>query len=244
MKQRRIKKLVKGHLNAKGVDGQDVYTDKDAKEERLLQLMGKSVDNPGLNLTDAQLLDVLLDADADLTLHKDDFAPFDAREQKDTDGDNIGDNKEIHDAAALISDKTADLTDLFAIIQDHTGNITLNAIIAAENEIAGAGLTDNTYNTARDAMNALNEHIELFDAGVAEVTALWNSIKDLVPTANVSYDAKNVTVSYDEAEGDFLNITNGVGAAAPLDIAAEKVLRDDLQARFDPPAMVDPNPNT
>lgn len=95
MKQRRIKKLVKGHLNSKDAAGEPVYTDDDAKEERLLQLMGKSVANPGLNLTDVQLLAVLLDADADSAAHKDDFAPFDAREQVDTDDDNIGDNRDI-----------------------------------------------------------------------------------------------------------------------------------------------------
>ncbi len=91
-KQRRIKKLVKGHLNSKDASGADVHAD---KEERLLQLMGKSTANVGSNLTDAQLLAVLLDADNDSASHKDDIAPFDAREQVDTDGDGIGDNRDI-----------------------------------------------------------------------------------------------------------------------------------------------------
>lgn len=95
MKKRRIKKLVKGHLNSKDAAGDAVYADDAAKEERLLQLMGKSSANPGSNLSDVQLLAVLLDADADSAAHKDDFAPFDAREQVDSDDDNIGDNRDI-----------------------------------------------------------------------------------------------------------------------------------------------------
>lgn len=92
MKQRRIKKLVKGHLTAKDQDGGELIVD---KVERELQLRGKSVSNPLSNLDEAQLLAVLLDADDDSVQHNDDFAPFDAREQVDTDGDNIGDNRDI-----------------------------------------------------------------------------------------------------------------------------------------------------
>jgi len=242
-KQRRIKKLVKGHLNSKDVTGADIHAD---KEERLLQLMGKSTANPGNNLSDAQLLAVLLDADADSAAHKDDFAPFDARETADSDSDGKGDNKEIHDVAALIATKTATLTSLFNVditshAQTPNGVVDL-AIAAAEAEVAGAGLTDGTYEAAEATMDALNEQIAQYDAGSAEITALWNSIKDLVPTAGVSYDAKDVTVSHSEAEGNFLNITDGIGAAAPLDIDAQKLLRNALQGRFD--ALVDPDPLT
>lgn len=239
MKQRRIKKLVKGHLSSKGVDGQDVYADKKARLAVLDEM------------DSATLLDTLIGAgvgkgDGDAAAFADDFAPFDARETADSDSDGKGDNKQIHDAAALIATKTATLTSLFNVditshAQTPNGVVDL-AIAAAEAEVGGAGLTDGTYEAAEATMDALNEHIAQYDAGSAEITALWNSIKDLVPTANVSYDAKDVTVSHTEAGANFLNITNGVGAAAPLDIAAQKVLRDALQGRFD--ALVDPDPLT
>ena len=88
MKQRRIKKLVKGHLSSKGVDGQDVYADKKARLAVLDEM------------DSATLLDTLIGAgvgkgDGDTAAFADDFAPFDAREQVDTDGDNIGDNRDI-----------------------------------------------------------------------------------------------------------------------------------------------------
>lgn len=239
MKQRRIKKLVKGHLNAKAVDGQDVYADKKARLAALEQM------------DSATLLDTLIGAgvnkgDGDAATFANDFAPFDARETADTDGDGKGDNKEIHDAAALIDTKATTLTNLFTVdINSHTmtpGGVVDLAVKAAEDEVGGAGLTDGTYEAAEAAMGALNELIDQFDAGAAEVSSLWDSIKDLVPTANVSYDAKDVTVSHAEAEANFLNITNGPGAVNGLDIDAEKVLRDALQGRFD--ALVDPDPNT
>lgn len=57
MKQRRIKKLVKQHLNAKQVNGQPLYADKAAKLARAKEMKE--------DLTEEQLLVTLLDPDAD-----------------------------------------------------------------------------------------------------------------------------------------------------------------------------------
>lgn len=56
MKQRRIKKLVKQHLNAKQANGQPLYADRDAKLTRAAAMK---------ELTEEQLLVTLLDPDAD-----------------------------------------------------------------------------------------------------------------------------------------------------------------------------------
>lgn len=214
-KQRRIKKLVKGHLNSKDVAGADVHAD---KEERLLQLMGKSTAFPGSNLSDAQLLAVLLDADADSAAHKDDFAPFDAREQLDADDNNIGDNKQIHEADAALEAKRVELDQLFADIQVQTAPAgPIDAIVSdAETKNQAGTLTLEEYNAAYAALDIPGQLIIDFEAGEAEVTTIWNSVKDLAPTPNVEYDGKLVTVSRTDAEANFTHIT------ATLDLQAEK----------------------
>lgn len=214
-KQRRIKKLVKGHLNSKDVTGADVHAD---KEERLLQLMGKSTANPGNNLTDAQLLAVLLDADADSASHKDDFAPFDARETADTDGDGIGNNKDIHDADVALAAKQVVLDQLFLDIQTQTAAAgPIDTIVSdAETKNTAGTLTLEEYNAAYAALDIPGQLIADFEAGEAEVTTIWNSVKDLVPTPNVEYDGKLVTNSHTDANAAFTHIT------VTLDLQAEK----------------------
>ena len=97
-KRKRIKKLVKGSLTQKKVDGDDLYAAGTVRKARSDALDA---------MTNAQLITALgianpgkanetinIDGDSD-TSFKTDFAPFDAAEQKDTDGDGIGDNRDI-----------------------------------------------------------------------------------------------------------------------------------------------------
>lgn len=105
-KQRRIKKLVKGHLNKFEANGEATYNDgvtltevsPSAQQSALesLNLLNDSNLATALGITNAgnPLLEAI-DIDADGASHKDDFAPFDARELVDTDGDGIGDNRDI-----------------------------------------------------------------------------------------------------------------------------------------------------
>lgn len=91
-KQRRIKKLVKGHLNSKGADGEPIYTTAQQKIDRLAVLDDIAQTNA------TQLLEALTGTtggDADGVAFAADAFPFDARESRDTDNDGIGDNRDI-----------------------------------------------------------------------------------------------------------------------------------------------------
>ena len=97
MKQRRIKKLVKGHLNKIDESGNFVYATKQQKIDRLAVLDESSNQDliTELGITFPGTINEAIDIDADGASHDDDFAPFDAREQVDTDNDGIGDNRDI-----------------------------------------------------------------------------------------------------------------------------------------------------
>lgn len=207
MKQRRIKKLVKGHLNAKTADGSPLHAD---LEERLLQLMGKSTDNPGENLTDVELLAVLLDADADLTSHKDDFAPFDAREQVDTDDDNIGDNRDIllnKIAADVIFVKTINGVDQAA----NAGTLEVAAakLVTVAADIAAIADGPDDGDTQRAALLALQVDTDYTQAGIESLLAT-------VQTGRTEYLALKANV-------DAMTATNGVtiDVAAPYNNAGD-----------------------
>ena len=225
MKKRRIKKLVKGHLNSKDAAGDAVYTDDAAKKERLLQLMGKSSANPGSNLSDVQLLAVLLDADADSAAHKDDFAPFDAREQADVDDDNIGDNRDIllnKIAADVIFVKTinnADQVGAAGSLEDAAAK--LETIHAALNAITISG---DPGNEQRDDLAALQAGdadytadgiaalLATVQAGRAEYLTLKANVDALTPTAGVTID---VAAPYNN-QGDSTRVAADMATDAAL----------------------------
>lgn len=88
-KKKRIKKLVKGHLTSKNAAGADIYAAGTVRDNRLIAI-------DAMNSTD--LLAALTGAaggDADAVAFAADAFPFDARESRDTDKDNIGDNRDI-----------------------------------------------------------------------------------------------------------------------------------------------------
>jgi len=88
-KQRRIKKLVKGHLTSKDAKGDPNYAAGTVRDNRLIAI-------DAMNSTD--LLAALTGAaggDLDAVAFAADAFPFDARESRDTDKDNIGDNRDI-----------------------------------------------------------------------------------------------------------------------------------------------------
>ncbi len=238
-KQRRIKKLVKGHLNSVDAEGTPLFADEAAKLERLLQMKGKSTANPGKNLTDVQLSAVLLDQDADSVDIPLDAFPLDARESADADRDGTGNNKEIHDAALLIlAEHTAGAT-LFASIETQAGNgagqvaallTTAEGVPVPANHAADAGAYQTAYDNANAALIALNADILAFEQHAATANTLFDSIKDLTATANVKYEttpgnantAKLVTDSATEArrhQADFTNNTPELVAANDPDFA-------------------------
>lgn len=210
MKQRRIKKLVKGHLNAKDAEGGPLHPD---LEERLLQLMGKSTAFPAENLTDAQLLDVLLDADADSTSHKDDFAPFDAREQKDTDGDGIGDNRDIllNKIALDVIYKEFDEND--QAVNPPTGALVdlLDRLAAAKTDLqAAANIADAQDKKDRYAL-LVAEAVAPADGGIPEQTSLPGDLTDAgLDALQAEIDAKSLEAQNLIAEIGDATATAGV----------------------------------
>jgi hypothetical protein len=97
-KRKRIKKLVKGSLTQKKIDGDDLYAAGTARKARsdVLDAMTNANLITALGIANAGTATETINIDGDSdTSFKTDFAPFDAAEQKDTDKDGIGDNKDI-----------------------------------------------------------------------------------------------------------------------------------------------------
>jgi hypothetical protein len=99
-KRKRIKKLVKGYLNRIDADGNIAdAVDTLVKRKAVLKTMDAETNTVLLNrlgFTDAGKPGLeAFDIDGDTTKFKNDFAPFDATEQVDTDKDGIGDNRDI-----------------------------------------------------------------------------------------------------------------------------------------------------
>lgn len=249
-KQRRIKKLVKGHLNSVDEDGAPLFDTEQKKLDRLLEMKGISKKAGATNLNESQLLAVLLDQDDDGVDIPLDAFPFDARESADADRDGVGNNKEIHDAALLILDEHADAATLFASIETQAGNgagevaallTTAEGTAEPANHAADGGAYQTAYDNANAALIALNADILAFEQHAATANALFDSIKDFTATADVTYltdptDAttgKLVTDSAIEARRHQANFTNNtpelVAANDPdfanlalMDIATEK----------------------
>ena len=94
MKKRRIRKLVKRILTATAADGTQLSESEAANLALQLKGVGEGPLAAG-NLSEVQFLARLLDVDADTVANLTDVFPDDAREQVDTDGDEIGDNRDI-----------------------------------------------------------------------------------------------------------------------------------------------------
>ena len=152
-KQRRIKKLVKGHLTQKKVDGVELYTTAQDKIDRLVALdaMNNADLITALGITDAGKPGLeTINIDGDSKTFKEDFAPFDAAEQLDTDNDNVGDNRDI------IQTKV-ELDAIFKTLEKNVGEAAngtlqdlLDRLAAAKTDLAAcAGIADGGARTTR-----------------------------------------------------------------------------------------------
>ena len=94
MKKRRIRKLVKRILTATAADGTQLSESDAANLALQLKGVGEGPLAAG-NLSEVQFLARLLDVDNDTVANLTDVFPDDAREQVDTDLDEIGDNRDI-----------------------------------------------------------------------------------------------------------------------------------------------------
>jgi hypothetical protein len=104
-KKKRVRKIVKGHLNRIEKNGTPLYADDAAKVAALVSL-NLLADGVGRQAPDGKLMDVLgisnpgsltesIKIDADNVVHSLDSKPFDARHGIDTDKDGLSDNQEI-----------------------------------------------------------------------------------------------------------------------------------------------------
>lgn len=201
-KQRRIKKLVKGHLNKFEANGEATYNDGVTLTEVSPSAQQSALESLNL-LNDADLATALgitsagnplleaIDIDADGASHKDDFAPFDAREQVDTDGDGIGDNQEIvnfYNQIVALRDEIL-LIEAEAVIQ--AGIVTTKK---GEYDLLAPGPTcaADYASILGDAENANSELISLSgqaDDKLVEIDALVAQIDALPsPSASVNFN--------------------------------------------------------
>ena len=129
-KRKRIKKLVKGSLTQKKVDGQPKYAAGTVRQNRsdALDAMTNADLITALGITNAGKANETINIDGDAATFKNDFAPFDAAEQRDTDGDGIGDNRDIilNKIALDVILKAKDHTD--AAVNPNTGTMKALAV--------------------------------------------------------------------------------------------------------------------
>lgn len=87
-RKKKIRKTLAGHLTATGVDGNPLFEDEQAKKDFLDKLKKNE-------FTKQEILQIALDPDGDSYSWDKDAFPFAGQENKDTDGDGIGDNEDI-----------------------------------------------------------------------------------------------------------------------------------------------------
>jgi hypothetical protein len=232
-KKKRIKKLVKGHLASKNAAGVDIYAAGTVRKARLAVL-------DDITQTSAvQLLEALTGTtggDADGVAFAADAFPFDAAEQKDTDGDGIGDNRDIilNKIALDVILKAKDHTN--TALDPNTGTMKALAVRLANADTdltAAAALGTPELRTERLAALRAGTHAgqdvlaaDCTKAALATILASVNIQKAEANALKVEIDAATATagVTILDGTGDY----NGAGASAIAVIGAAAVDADAL----------------
>lgn len=189
-KQRRIKKLVKGHLTSKDATGNPNYAAGTVRNNRLIAI-------DAMNSTD--LLEALTGGtggDNDGVAFAADAFPFDARESADADKDGIGDNQEIVTMYKAIQALGADVLALGVPTTDAAAAaLTQLGIMEAQDK--NNANNDELYDTAEAAYLAqkliVDTNKATSDAKIAEAEALQAAIEALpLPGDNVTIEGLGV----------------------------------------------------
>ena len=204
-KQRRIKKIVKSHLNRIQDDGEALYNDGQTKTviDRAAQLeaeesLGKlsaanlatalGISNPGNTVTET--LNIDKDTQPDVL----DAFPRDQREVADADGDGIGNNQEIvnlHvELLAIEADAALDAARVTEAQDALTATTTHLATLQAQDANGANDLA--AYTTALTAFNTAVTTLETLEgnaaAKVTEATAAHAAMSALpAPAAGIKY---------------------------------------------------------
>ena len=237
-KQKRIKKIVKSHLNRIQDDGEALYNDgitktaidRDAQleaEESLGKLSAANlatalgITNPGNTVTET------LNIDKDAVVGKADAFPRDQREVADADGDGIGNNQEIVNLhvellaieadAALNAARVAEATTALTATGTHLA--TLQAQDANNgDDLAAYTAALTSFNTAVTTLETLEGNAA---AKVTEATAAHAAMSALpAPAAGIKYTV---------AATEYTAATVYAGRDAKL--AAIVTLKDNIDAQ-------------
>lgn len=252
-KKKRIKKLVKGHLNRIEKNGDALYNDGVTttvpyapSQQVALDSLNSLLDGDGVSSGDNLLLDVLgidnpgnpltesINVDADNIAHKLDVKPFDAREGADTDGDGQSDNAQIVELFSAIESQQAALeslellasAELSTAISATTSGATFQVGGGAENE-ANFFAEESKLDAAILKLDSLEAAASVrkaeIDADVALITALP------VPETGITLDGEDPN-SIHQTEAAAVQTTASTEVST---ITSQGVAADDEKTTFD-----------
>lgn len=255
MKQRRIKKLVKGHLNKIENDGDASFPTKQDKIDQLAALNAMSnadlITALGISNAGKPGLEVInIDGDAAGA----DAFPFDAREVADADRDGVGNNREIVDLHIKLLALAAD-----DAIAQAAQDAAAAQVVIIDAQLAlmqfhqdGQGINESLedYNTALGLFNAAVSTLETIRADAAakhaEAVAAEAAIAALPePAAGIKYTIDNVEYTakdcFDNRAVTLQSVSDEL-AAVDVDAAFANGRVADGQ-RTDADATTVPDPN-
>jgi hypothetical protein len=246
-RKRRLRKLIKGHINRIDAAGDVVNATASAVKSASVVMNEK---------TEAELITALSisadgktsDIDADDATQANDFLPRDARESKDTDGDNIGDNRDIlltklaidtiyksRFDGAPVSPATGTLQVEFSSIASQ--NVALDAALALGGEAAktqlgvlqasasGSSYTIVGQNSLRTSIQGKEGSVEALKLEISAMTATAGVTIDDAPFYN--------EVPYKDAGGSVKAFADAAATDVATPIISSETLIDENRATID-----------
>lgn len=244
-KQRRIKKLVKGHLNRIEKNGDALYNDgvtttvpyAPSQQVALdsLNLLNDAdlatalgITNPGNPLTES------INVDADNIAHKLDVKPFDAREGADTDGDGQSDNAQIVELFSAIESQQAALESLELLASAELSTAVSATTAGADFQVGGISEDQANFLAEESKLDAAILELDSLEAAAsvrkAEIDADVALITALpVPETGITLDGEDPN-SIHQTEAASVQTTASTEVST---IVSQGVAADDEKTTFD-----------